>query len=118
MPTVNVISPSHTIFAGSSPSFTCSLKFDNTVDVLLQMFEIIFTPLDGDSIHSNETLHADNSSYYTRTFTIDSVQESDHDKQYMCVAMVSQDSVTPFIFTQMLDIEDNVTLHICECQAV
>ena len=117
LPVVTVIPPSRTIFVGSSPTFICTVEFDDTVDVLV-MVNIIFESaaammsVTGAARMESYTLHI-------KTLTFDSVQASSSGQEYDIECFTISDVTvlvhSPYILVQSMDIiSDSVTISVCK----
>ena len=93
IPVVSIVLPSQAIFAGSSPNVTCVAEFNNTVDVPLNiniMFGMREQNLTMYSVHMESYIR------YTRTFTVNSIQEN---HEYRCAVYPPYYSELSYILT-------------------
>ena len=74
------ILPSQAIFAGSSLNVTCVAEFDGTVDVPL-MVDIILWLLPSHEISSDDPVHMENYTRYTRTFVVNNIRAR---REFIC----------------------------------
>ena len=80
---MTAIQPMQPIFHESSPNVTCVAEFDDTVDVPL-VVDITFGTSE-DLIDSDYSVHIENYTRYTKTFTIRNIRES---QEYICAFLI------------------------------
>ena len=109
LPVVSVIPPSQTIFVGSSPNFTCTVEFDETVDIPVMVV------INFGSATSDDRLQMESYILHKQVFSLDSVQAIHSSQEYVChtVGGVLVPS-SSFVLAQPLDVSDNVTIPICK----
>ena len=106
LPVVTVIPLSQTIFVGSSPNFTCTVQFDDTVDIPL-IVAIMFEP---SPVHTDGRVHMESYTLYKRTFTL---QASHSGQEYVCTSLGSAPtSKSSYILAQPTETSDDVTISI------
>ena len=97
------IPPSQAIFAGSSPNITCVAEFDNTVDVPL-ILNIVLAG--SDPVETDYLVQMESYMRYTRTFTIENIQES---QEYTCAILSLYSELSPmYILVHHTDLMDSI----------
>lgn len=105
-PVVKIIHPSQTIFAGSSPNLTCTVQFDQAVDVLL-ILHIQF-----EQVMSESELQLDNDPYmhsytmYESIFPLNFVEITDSGNQYICTADIQSSNSSYILDTKSKEFQD------------
>ena len=113
LPVVSVTPPSQTIFVGSSPTFICTVEFDETVDIPVEV--TILSALGTVTGIPIDDVQMESYMLYKQKFTPESVKASNSGQAYECRTvggvLVSN---SPYVLAQDMDASDNVTVSICK----